>query len=749
MINIDSSMEYVWQKFARERSSPLFHRFPGFYRAEVVETNDPLQIYRIRFKCPELHDSTLKPEECPWAIPAPWLGGKNAGSWVNPIIGDIVWITFEKNHPYGPIWVGFAMGTRRKRYPLESIFTESPLSVDAFEKPADKPDDWMKEYIPKDKRPMSNGWRDRYGSSEINSSIGFIPTEHMDEPAPIGQDAVSQKTFNVGEKPVVNVPDRKYLVRMSKYGVYVIHSDVGYYWEKADKGFIGEFTGDADKDRDFEVSRYKYLTKLLNENQPNSDSQDQRRYEVRTRAGHKFEMRDVGWAQANGGLSVCEKIKNAKCRKDEYGEPRVLSEWEQSDERWIKIRTKGGHLIQAMDMGFHPEEDIYYKKLLLDEVGAYPDEERLYWIDRDARQIRIVTRWGTKFVLDDRGTDPRNASGKEKPRGNGWLLKTQRSWTRVSTIPRGFGFEANDKDDLDTTRWYTPKSKVIEMNDRKDYVMVRTDNDTDISEKCQGLRENEFAQNIGMVGDPERSTYHLKLDKANGYLRLKTAAGFDNGLKAEPEIVCNAETGINQGFEARDGRSPAFIPEPQHIPDNPNHNPPDEKEDVPQICVPNGGDGAWCEMVDIDNRGIWLSRKYKLGVWRAALGSDQYIVINDGKKQIVIRNGESGVLQIYCKGNVEVISEQNIALKASGKISFKAGSTIDFEAGGAHMQLSGSEFTKDVVDIAPEFNQGSGGVPAEDPAALVENKRFPADRGVSTNGPFDTVPSRVIRVCAS
>jgi hypothetical protein len=211
--------------------------------------------------------------------------------------------------------------------------------------------------------------------------------------------------------------------------------------------------------------------------------------------------------------------------------------------------------------------------------------------------------------------------------------------------------------------------------------------------------------------------------------------------------VCAAETGINQGFEARDGRSPAFVPEPQHIPDNPNHNPPDEKEDVPQTCVPNGGDGAWCEMVDIDNRGVWLSRKYKLGIWRAADNSDQYIVINDGKKQIVIRNGESGVLQIYCKGNVEVISEQNIALKAGGKISLKAGSTIDFEAGGAHMQLTGSEFTKDIVDIAPEFKQGSGGVPAEDPAALIEDKRFPADRGISTNGPFETVPERVIRVC--
>ena len=81
-------------------------------------------------------------------------------------------------------------------------------------------------------------------------------------------------------------------------------------------------TGDADNDRDFEIKRYKYNLRLLNEDKPNSVDRDQRRYEVRTRAGHKFEMRDVGWAQANGGLSVCEPIKDCKSRQDEYDEPR-------------------------------------------------------------------------------------------------------------------------------------------------------------------------------------------------------------------------------------------------------------------------------------------------------------------------------------------------------------------------------------------------------------------------------------------
>ena len=747
----ESNLQRVWDRFFRERSMPLFGRFQGFYRAVVVETNDPLQIHRIRWKCPELHDSTLSAESCPWADRAPWLGGKNAGSWVNPIIGDVVCITFEKGHPYGPIWAGFAMGTRRKRYPLESIYTKSPLAVKEDETADEVPDDYLIEYLPKDRRPMSLGWRDRYGNSEVNSSVGFIPVEHKKKPAPLGQDAVSNQDFSIGQQPEVNAPDKKYLLKMSKYGVYVVHSDVGYYWMKDDNTTVGEFTGDADNDRDFEIKRYKYNLRLLNEDKPNSVDRDQRRYEVRTRAGHKFEMRDVGWAQANGGLSVCEPIKDCKSRQDEYDEPRTLSKWENSDERWIKIRTKGGHIIQSMDMGFHPEEDDFYKRLLIEEIGGNVDGENTpigfdSWSGRDARQIRMVTRWGNKFVLDDRGTDPRHADIKEKPRGNGWLLKTRRSWTAEATTPRGFGFEASDKDDLDTTRWYTPKSKIIELNDRKDYVMVRTDSATDVSEEWKYLGDNEFARNIGMVGDPELSTYHLKLDKANGYLRLKTAAGADNGLKASPETLCPAEEGLNQGVEARDGRT-EYEPTPKHIPDDPNHNPPDEQDDVVQACIPHTSDGAWCELVDIDHRGMWLTRKYGFGIWRSAQQTDQYIVINDGKKQIVIRNNENGVLQIYCKGDVELISEQNIALKAVGKISLKAGLSIDFDAGGAQTVLNGEGLGSSVPHIAPSFITGTRNSVTLNPLAETVDRREPSDRGVSVNGPFETVPQRVIRVC--
>lgn len=713
-----SNLALVWEKFHKTRVVPLFDRFPGYYRAEVVETNDPLQWHRIRFKCPEIHDHDLQAKDCPWADTSPALGGKNAGSWTSPMIGDIVWITWEKNHPYGPIWVGFAMGTRRKRYPLEAIYIESPLAVKEDETADEKPNDYLPDYLAMDRRPMSLGWRDRYGNSEFCSSVGFFPIEHKSAPAELGYDAVSMSQFKAGQgQPQVNMPDRKYAVKISKYGHYQIHSDVGYYWQKNDKGNEGEFKGDADKDRDFEIKRYKYLTRLLNEDKPNSADRDQRRYEIRTRAGHKFEMRDVGYAQKGGGLNVCTPVTDAKSRQDEYDTPRVLSKWAKTDERWIKWRSKGGHIIQAMDMGFHPEEDKFYMRKLIDETGPDVDEEMASdWVHRDARQIRILTRWGSKFVLDDRGTDGRDAEGQEKPRGNGWLLKTRRSWQDGGGSPRGFSFDANDKDELDTSRWVSPKSKVVELNDRKDYVMVCTDTKTEISEPWKKLKENEFPLKIAMTEDPEQDTYHLKLDKHNGYLRLKTAAGHDNGRRPDPEGLEAAQVGLNQGLEARDGR-----------------------------CSTGG---PWVEIVDQKHRGIWFVEQEKMGIWRAKQGADGYIFIHDGKNQIVIRNNMGGKLQIFCQQDVEIISQQNIALKANGKISFKAGQEIDFEvAGSSHAKLTSGAWKQDVEDLAPSHPIGSESCNVLDPQPLTQEKKEPDDRAVVCNE-APAVPLKVIRICS-
>jgi len=223
--NIDA----LWKGFMSERTRDLFHRFPGWYRAVVVDTNDPLQMHRIRFKIPELHDEDIEPESATWAIPAPTFGGKGSGEWASVVIGDEVWVTFEKGHPYGPIYVAGADPTRRGFYPLESVYTKSPITVKEDGTPDEVPDDYLEEYLPKDNRPMSRGLRDRYGSFIILNSVGYFPVEHAEQPTITGQDAVANSAFQSSQEiPEKNKPDRKMMVMHSKYGHTFMMSDVGY-----------------------------------------------------------------------------------------------------------------------------------------------------------------------------------------------------------------------------------------------------------------------------------------------------------------------------------------------------------------------------------------------------------------------------------------------------------------------------------------------------------------------------------------
>ena len=85
---MSDNMHIIWDKFFSQRGKVLWERFPGHYRAMVVETNDPLNINRVRFKCPDMHDFDLLPEYCPWAVPSPEFGGLRTGRFVHACIGD-------------------------------------------------------------------------------------------------------------------------------------------------------------------------------------------------------------------------------------------------------------------------------------------------------------------------------------------------------------------------------------------------------------------------------------------------------------------------------------------------------------------------------------------------------------------------------------------------------------------------------------------------------------------------------------
>lgn len=658
----------VWRKLFRERTASLETRFSGFYRAKVVETNDPLNMFRLRFRCPDMHDSTLKAEDCPWAVPAPGMGGRRAGSWVAPTIGDYIWITFEKNHPYGPVWVGFASPTRRKFYPYPAVYTKTPLSVNDEGQVADKPLDYNEEFLPKDGRPMSFGQQDRYGNLDLSSAVGFYPSEHEEPPPPPDFDAIQNSEFQQADiPPKVNEPDTKMMVRVTKYGMISLMGDQGYWWQKKEKEGdeaskeLGEFVGDAVKDEDYENKRWQYVQKLLNANKPSG--QDLRMMMDLTRYGHRIEARDTGWAQIG-------PVKS-KSRAGEYGdERRVLSKEEENDFRWLKFRTKGGWLFQAYDKGWDPEEDEWIKRPILEEVGAGSEKEDVHWKDKDARFLRIMGRH-FKFVLDERGTDPKESFTKENPRGNGVLLKGRRSPGclkdgAVEGNPRGFYFEFNENDKGNHTTWGSPMGQAIEMNDATEYLAVCVGLGKDYSTKWRNVEENEFLLEPTRKRQPDTKCYALILDHQNEFLSLKTRAGKGEKPGDEKNKSELGEDDLNQGLEAHDGSQ---------------------------------GDGPWVEVVDSEHRGLFFHRKKKLSILRAKKDKKLYVWLDEEKNAVVVFNDEAdGKVQIRAAGDIEVISTGGDITFQARNINFKADAKIRCDAGGGLMTIERKKIST-TVDI--------------------------------------------------
>ena len=694
-------------RFLNARERPLDARFPGIYRAIVVETNDPLNMHRIRFKCPEMHDWDLKPEECPWAVSQFILGGKRAGSWVSPCIGDWVWIDFEKQHPYGPVWVGFCTPTRRKFYSYPSIYGVTPLPVDSNGTAIDPPDDYNKDYLPKDSRPMSNGLADRYGNLDLMSSVGFFPVEHKEKPPgpdndPLQSQTSTDKDGNVTPykqttlPPVMNNPDQKCMIRMSKYGHLLLMGDQGYHWQIPDSqggsavSDTGEFYGDAEKDESWEIARWKYLQKLINEDA--AHGADQRRMMSWTRYGHKFEMRDVGWN---------------KTRDGEYGKPRTISN-NTKDERWIKLRTKGGMLFQMSDIGFDPVDDTFVKRKLLDEVGAKTEQENVYW-NRDARWIRYVTRYGFKFVLDDRGSDAKNADSQENPRGYGVLIKGRRTPGAQGEIvegdPRGFYWEFNERDQLNQTTWGSPLGITAQISDKLQYFMIA--GKPDYPMPWRGIKDNEFLDSCLVYGDTELTSHHLKIDFHNEYIRFKTAGGNATdlpwALSGSGIVNPLGAQGVQQGLECRDG----------------------SKDDDP-----------WTELVDIHDRGLWFSGKEKLTVCRARQEPDAVKIcwwFDEIKKEIVIRNSESGKIQIACNGDVEVIAGQDIKAYANRDVTVRSNNKVTLMGGSGMLEID-SQFVK--INKVLRWKGFDSEVPIEPPDVLTPSSTpqlKPTNRGARYN----------------
>lgn len=723
-------MSNYYDQFFDNRNQSLLGKFTGRYKAKVVETNDPLNIGRVKFICPELHDSDMSAEDAPWAVPALDLGGKNAGRFVSPVIGDWIWITFEKAHPYGPVWDGFVTITRKQQYAFPQVHNITPKPFDEEGNLEQTPNDYDLNYLPKDGRPMAHGWVDRYGHMDLSSSVGYYPSEHATKEPPISNDGVSNQAFTqLSAKPEVNAPDKKYMARVTKYGHIFLMGDQGYHWQKEDQGFfesvlnypVGEFTGDIKKDKKFEYKRWLYLQKLLNDNNPNAsdDDGDQRKMIMVTRYGSRFEMRDTGWAQYGPIQSTS--------RENEYGEARVLSKEENNDFRWIKLRTKGGMLFQMYDKGSHPQEDKFVKRTLLEESGTKSEKESTHFGgNKDARFIRLVSRYGYKLVLDDRGSDERDASGKESPYGNGVLIKGRRTPSakaeEVTGNPRGFFLEFNENNQANHLNIGSPLGQIIELNDRYQYMMLSVALGENWGSKYRGLEENEFIRKPSMLGEAETASHHLKLDHDNEYVRLKTRGNKGKKPKSGVNDSGVGRQELQQGLEARDGQNE---------------------------------DGPWVELVDCQHRGFWFSKKYNIGIWRSKEKKSMYQWIDENSNKIVIYNNEeNGTIEIYSRNTISIVSDTDINLRADRNINMKASQGIRMHAGPtkftiaqniqSNANINSQQFRGRFVGVMPGPGAGQpfqGGVEIErlEPPQLPENIE-PKDRGKTYNGPFEECP---------
>ncbi len=630
----------------------LFGRLSGCYRAEVVETNDPLNMRRVRFRCPDLHDSDMKVEDCPWAVPAQGFGGQRSGQWFSLSIGDRIWIMFEKGHPYGPVYFGAADATRRKNYPFAAVSCKTPLPVDKDGKPAKQPTDYVEKYLPLDGRPETQGLVDRIGNMDLMSAIGFFPiTQKEKAPPPPDWDAVAKTQFKAAtQAPKQDTPDWKMMLRMTRYGNMHFMCDRGYDWRE-------EQLGDPEVDEKINFERWKYLLDVLDE----AHVEDNRGIYSITGFGHRIEQRDLGYDKRRGG---------------EYGGggKQVTRQPGLSDQRWIKLRSKGGMLVQLSDMGFDRLNDKFVKRLIKDEVGAKSEKEDQYW-NRDARWIRLLTRYGIKIVLDDRDSHKTEADTEENPRPYGLLIKTRRTpsggGAKCEGNPRGFCLELAEKDSTNMATLLTPSGIGLQLNDKLQYAMLATRR-SDYPTKWKGLEDNEFLSSDLNSGGLVSKSAHVMLNLKAGWTSFKTRGGSGDPPLANcgpgPYVTkCSAQ----QGLECHDFE-------------------------------------GWVDLNDAFERGLFFnSTGFVVCRAKQLCGlKNLYWWFNENANTIVVYNGHPGKIQLYCVKDIEIIADNNIVLKAGNTINLKAASAILMEGGGSSMRIGGGITCDPPIQVAVDWDKG-------------------------------------------
>lgn len=84
----------------QERGLEAVGRFYSKYRAIVVDNKDPDDIQNLMVVIPSIHDGIRT-----WARPKSQQGGIKYGmKYLTPMVGEVVWVEFEKGNPLKPLW---------------------------------------------------------------------------------------------------------------------------------------------------------------------------------------------------------------------------------------------------------------------------------------------------------------------------------------------------------------------------------------------------------------------------------------------------------------------------------------------------------------------------------------------------------------------------------------------------------------------------------------------------------------------
>lgn len=80
--------------------------FFGKYRGIITDIQDPMMLFRIKAKVPDVLGDT----ESGWALPCLPFAGSGLGFYGLPAVGAPVWIEFEHGDPEYPVWAGCWFG---------------------------------------------------------------------------------------------------------------------------------------------------------------------------------------------------------------------------------------------------------------------------------------------------------------------------------------------------------------------------------------------------------------------------------------------------------------------------------------------------------------------------------------------------------------------------------------------------------------------------------------------------------------